>query len=90
MPARSRRFVIGANAYVIAAKSHPSPEEHSFPSALQWLEFSRNCGCLVAELYQRPNWRELVAHKNTPELRKQLLPLSPCEVAETLVTLGSM
>jgi hypothetical protein len=64
--------------------------EHSFNSTQEWLHFSQNRGTLVEQLYLRPNWRELVKHANSKELRKKLLTMSSSDLAEILITLDSM
>ena len=56
----------------------------------EWLEYSHNRGILVEELYKRPNWKNLIQHSNTPELRKKLLAMTPTELAEILVKLDHM
>ena len=77
-----------------AAAAATPPEkpayDHSYNNAQEWLEYSHNRGALVEELYKRPNWRNLVQHSNTPELRKKLLAMSPTELAEILVKLDHM
>lgn len=65
--------------------------EHSYDSTQEWLEYSKNRGALVEELYKRPNWRSFIhVSKDKNELRKKLLTLSPSELAEILVKLDHM
>jgi hypothetical protein len=72
----------------VAARG-PRPET-SYDSAAEWLEHVHNRGALVEELYKRPKWQEFNKSRNTPELRKKLLQLSPHDLAEILVKLDSL
>jgi hypothetical protein len=85
-PPRSRNI---RSAPQSAAASRPK-QEHSYNSAQEWLEYSFHRGVLVEELYKRPNWRQFITSKNTPELRKKLLGMSSYDLAEILVRLDHM
>jgi hypothetical protein len=63
--------------------------EVSFSSEKDWLEHVQNKGALVEELYKRPNWRDLVQHINSSDLRKKMLKLSREDIAKMLVALDA-
>ncbi len=63
--------------------------EVSFRSEKDWLEHVQNKGALVEELYKRPNWRDLVQHINSSDLRKKMLKLSREDIAKMLVALDA-
>ena len=74
-----------------STQARGSRPEVSYDSTQEWLEYSRNRGALVEELYKRPNWRSFITvTKEKDELRKKLLKMSPEELAEILVKLDNM
>jgi hypothetical protein len=83
----SPRATTRASHSAAAAPGAPA-SENSYGSTKEWLEYSKNRGVLVEELYKRPNWRQFISaagEKN--DLRKKLLRLSPKDLAEILVKL---
>ena len=71
------------------AKAKPT-FEHNYSTADEWLEYVRNKGALVEELYKRPNWTTFIKHHNTPELRKKIGKMTPRDLAEIIVKLDHM
>jgi hypothetical protein len=65
---------------------HPQYDQ-SFSTPEEWLQYSQNRGILVEELYKRLDWRNVIHHADTTELRKKLLTLSPEDLAKILVKL---
>jgi hypothetical protein len=71
-----------------SATAAPRPYEHSYGSQEEWLQFSKNRGVLVEELYKRPRWREFIQAVNEKnDLRKKLLRMSASDLADILVKL---
>ena len=63
--------------------------EVSFSSEKDWLEHVQSKTALVEELYKRPNWRDIVQHLNSSDLRKKMGKLSREDIAKMLVALDA-
>ena len=89
-PRRSARIAARNAEPLIQEVSRPV-FEHSYKTPEGWLQFSKNRGTLVEEIYKRSNWREhlgVTAEKN--EIRQKLLKLKPKDLAQMLVDLDSL
>ena len=69
-----------------SARARP---EVSFSSEKDWLEHVQSKTALVEELYKRPNWRDIVQHLNSSDLRKKMGKLSREDIAKMLVALDA-
>jgi hypothetical protein len=72
-----------------AAKAAPAKTrpEVSFNTEKEWLDYTQSKTALVEELYKRPNWRDLVLHMNSKELRKKMGKLTRQDIATMLIAL---
>ena len=68
----------------------PRRPDVTFDTTQEWLEYSRNRGILVEQLYKRPHWRQsLKVAREKDDLRKKLLSMSSEDLAELLVKLDA-
>jgi hypothetical protein len=69
----------------------PRRPDVTFDTAQEWLEYSRNRGVLVEQLYKRPNWRQcLNVAREKNDLRKKLLSMTSEDLVELLVQLDAI
>ena len=60
----------------------------SFATPEEWLEFSKNKGTLVEELYKRDGWQQLLRLSGAKgDVRRKMIALSAEEIARLLVML---
>jgi uncharacterized protein YjiS (DUF1127 family) len=87
-PPRNRRNGGASQAERSSSSAGPAVSEHSYNTTDEWLQYSRNRGALVEELYKRPNWTHFIrAVTAKDDLRKKLLKMSAEDLADILVKL---